>query len=160
MHVLWSMKFQIGYLIGRNFVGRNYSSGEILSPNEKFVTFARRIICPIKVKVCLVELQVNLRGVQVIQTIVIISLGETLPGEIFVAFKNSSLQPDKVSPYFNHTVAATILRKKVLCCHPLLKKNRHWSGLWLHLLESLHPSPILDGCMHSYQQRDLTYLCD
>ena len=59
--------------------------------NEKFVTFARRIICPIKVKVSLVEVQVNLRGVQVIQTIVTISLGETLPGEIFITFKNSSL---------------------------------------------------------------------
>ena len=34
--------------------------------NKKFVTFARRMICPIKVKVSLNEVQVNLRGKQVI----------------------------------------------------------------------------------------------
>ena len=79
------------YLIGPNFVGQNRSSGKNFITKQKFVTFARRKLSSIKVIVSLVEVQMNLRGVQVIQTIVIISLGETLPGEIFVAFKNSSL---------------------------------------------------------------------
>ena len=54
-------------LSGEIFVGRNYSSGEIfrhqtknssLSPDEKFR--------PVKVKVSLVEVQMNLRGKKVI----------------------------------------------------------------------------------------------
>ena len=78
-------------LLGETLSRETIRWAKFSSPNEKYVPFAGRKFRPIKVKVSLVEVQVNLRGVQVIQTIVIISLGETLPGEIFVAFKDSSL---------------------------------------------------------------------
>ena len=68
-----------------------------LSHDEKF--------CTLKAKVSLIEVQVNLTEKQSFTQIVIILLGETLPGKIFVGrnfyhfSKNLSLLPDKISPY-------------------------------------------------------------
>ena len=38
------------YFVGRNFFGRNFRRAKFSSPNEKFVTFAQRIVSPNKSK--------------------------------------------------------------------------------------------------------------
>ena len=49
-------------LSGEIFVGRNYSSGEIFGTKRKIRNFRPTKFRPIKVKVSLNKLQVNLRG--------------------------------------------------------------------------------------------------
>ena len=80
------VQIKCDYLVWRNFVGRNFrhfSKNLSLSPNEKFR--------PIKLKVSLVEVQVNIRGKQVIQTNYDYLVGRNLVGRNFRRAKFSSV---------------------------------------------------------------------
>ena len=81
----------IEYLIGRNFVGRNFRRAKFSSPNKKFVTFARRKISPNENKVSSNKVQVNLRGKQAFQTNFDYLVGRNFVGQNFCRAKFSSL---------------------------------------------------------------------
>ena len=64
--LLWPLPYRAKLFRAKFSSGETIRRAKLSSLNENFVTFARRKFCPVKVKVSLVEVQMNLRGKKVI----------------------------------------------------------------------------------------------